>query len=390
MNDFTTKLTRIFDTTERSTCLTLLRNEIIEYLKIKKMNKIDYKSVGVIFGLHYDTDVNKNHNLIDIFVEFKYDFYYIRHFVKELINFICDRKFITTKNKIKIYEIFYKDEENITNVIIRINDKKKYNILRNKIWYVLYIQEIEKYQYNKNICNINNLKKIENNIMNTYSENINADKKLIAKKYQNSNILVNMNNSTQQIEKNQNTKELKEKKEKKDKKEKKNKKITWSSVVSKNLDINTQQKTNTLNINNNGDKTLNTTTLGVKTKTHEFSDTNKSTQIQQKPQSYAQEDEEEWYDDDYYDDVDYYDRQHYNDDINSEWDDDEYDDGYDGYDRSFDPVRVQSYIYNNESSSSEDRLVRLTMNTSIINEQQPIKHNETWCDDEYCDGNWDD
>jgi hypothetical protein len=226
--------------------------------------------------------------------------------------------------------------------------------------------------------------------MNTYSENINANKKLITKEdYQNSNILVNMNNSTQQIEKNQNTKELKEKK---DKKEKKNKKITWSSVVSKNLDINTQQKTNTLNINNNGNKTLNTTTPSVKTKTHEFSDTNKSTQIQQKPQSSAQEDEEEWYDDDYYDDVDYYDRQHYNDNINSEyeWDDDEYDDEYDGYDKSFDPVRVQSYIYNNESSSSEDRLVRLTMNTSIINEQQPIKHNETWCDDEYCDGNWDD
>ena len=242
--DFTSKLVNIFNI-DKSNSLKHIKNEIIEFLNIKNINKIDYKSVGVLFGLHYGVDYNNNHNLIDLLIEYKYDFYYIRQFTKELICFICNRKIATTHDIIHIFEFFSNDTYDINNSIFRSNDKKKFNILRNKIWYILYTQEKEKIDYN--------IKKNENNNMNTSCDyNIcynqtNKKETLIAKKLESNMSAKESVHITDSTEKQlllpvsqKNTKQPDEfvepnaPKKLKEKKKKKSKQLkpTWSSIVS--------------------------------------------------------------------------------------------------------------------------------------------------------------
>ena len=374
-NDFTSKLANIFNT-DKNNSLKHIKNEIIEFLNIKNMNKIDYKSVGVLFGLHYSVDYNNNHNLIDILIEFKYDFYYIRQFTKELICFICNRKIATTHNIIHIFEYFSNDTYDINNSIFRSNDKKIFNILRNKIWYILYTQEKEKIDYD--------IKKNENNNMNTscdynicYNQTNEKKEALTAKKPEDdmsAKKLVHITDSSEKqlpISKT-NTKqsdELVEPKAPKKLKEKKEKKLkqlkpTWSSVVSSGpcpvkIDDSLQKKPNV------DEKTTQNFKLACQ------ANSAKKVETYNPYNALISKDEEE-YDSDGGDHFyNYYRDEQVNnwsgsekqyDDDDDEWYEEEYEEEYESHDLSVNQPNVQNSSTGASSSNQEDgNMVRLTM-----------------------------
>lgn len=113
--------------------LRTLKNEIISFLKEKRYNRIDFKSVGALFGLGYYSD---NIHMVDILVHFEYDFYKIRQFLSDFLSYICERKILTTKDKRDIVE-FYSGSNNHMDITIfmnKYNDMYKFKVFKDKIW----------------------------------------------------------------------------------------------------------------------------------------------------------------------------------------------------------------------------------------------------------------
>jgi hypothetical protein len=171
---FAYKLSKIFNL-NNETCLSNLKNEIIEFIKLKNLYKVDYKSIGVLFGLHYSIYIKNNYSLIDLFVEFKYDFHELRQFTKDLVEFICNRQKITNNKPIDIYNFFGNDVTNIDKSIIQINDKKKFDIIKKKIWQILYntekLRSTGKININNNNTNLCPHTNTDNNFNNANSNN---------------------------------------------------------------------------------------------------------------------------------------------------------------------------------------------------------------------------
>lgn len=143
METFIQKLLCVFNV-NTDNCLKKLKDEILEYLIANKYNKIDYKSVGALFGLSYSVNSDIYYNLIDIIVEHKYNFYELKKFTEGLVIFICNRKLLTNFTPEQVYDFFGNDTKNMLSSIIRVNDKKKFQAIKQLIWKPLYMNEIEK------------------------------------------------------------------------------------------------------------------------------------------------------------------------------------------------------------------------------------------------------
>ena len=164
MDSFIFKLTNIFDYDGDGSVFQVFKNETLYYLNDKNLRDVDYKSVGSLFGMNYNSESLKK---IDIMIEFGYDLYILRKFLLDLVNFYCNRKILTTKSNIDIIKIYALDENELIKSINKQNEKRKFKIMQKKIWAPLY------YMINNNNNNNDRYKRIISDTNNNINYELN-------------------------------------------------------------------------------------------------------------------------------------------------------------------------------------------------------------------------
>jgi hypothetical protein len=169
MDSFIFKLTNIFDYNGDGSVFQTFKNETLYYLNDKNLRDVDYKSVGSLFGMNYNSESLKK---IDIMIEFGYDLYVLRKFLLDLVNFYCNRKILTTKSYIDIIKSYALDENELIKSINKQNEKRKFKIMQKKIWAPLYYM-INNNRYKRIISDTDTDIKIKNNNINYELNNSN-------------------------------------------------------------------------------------------------------------------------------------------------------------------------------------------------------------------------
>jgi hypothetical protein len=142
----TQKLIEIFnftisDNSFQENIFNVLKREFIIFLnKEENIKNVDYKSLGVFFGLNYTRE--KHSKKIDILLLKQFNFQYLHRFLHKLILFICNRgRLIKERSILEISKIFAFDTYNLKDIIYNYNDILLFEFIQ-KLWKVIYNYEV--------------------------------------------------------------------------------------------------------------------------------------------------------------------------------------------------------------------------------------------------------